>query len=88
MTGNIIKQWEIESGCSDKVRYSLKYDTKTLTIYSSQVGYLIGKAGCLCLKYVPILKADNQYIKNVMFVEIAPYCDSVEEVFDYYKEDN
>lgn len=53
----IIKQWKEEAGTDRIVQWKLCMD-KTLKIYTSQPGWLIGKGGVLIDKYNKIFKQE------------------------------
>lgn len=53
----IIKQWKKEAGTNRVVQWKLCMD-KTLKIYTSQPGFLIGKGGALVDKYKEIFKQE------------------------------
>lgn len=63
----ILKDWKVESGASRVVQF--RYREGILTIYTSQPGYLIGKAGCLVYKYEDIFKNKLRDFDKVSFVE-------------------
>ena len=67
----IIKKWKEESGATRVVQY--RYRDGILSIYTSQPGYMIGKAGCLVYKYEDILKNELKKKKKIDFVETEYY---------------
>lgn len=67
----IIKDWKIESGMKRVIQYT--YRDGILTLYTSQVGYLIGLRGTLVDKYKLILSETRLDFKDVKFVEVSYY---------------
>lgn len=67
----ILKQWKIESGTKKVIQY--RYREGTLSIYTSQPGYLIGGAGALVNKYEEILAKELNDFKDVKFVETESF---------------
>ncbi len=67
----IIKKWIEESGATRVVQY--RYRDGILSIYTSQPGYMIGKAGCLVYKYEDILKNELSDLEKIDFVETEYY---------------
>lgn len=67
----IIKDWKIESGMKRVIQYT--YRDGILTLYTSQVGYLIGLRGTLVDKYRQILSETMLEFKDVKFVEVSYY---------------
>ena len=67
----ILKDWKIESGMKRVIQYT--YRDGILTLYSSQVGYLIGLRGTLVDKYRQILSETMLEFKDVKFVEVSYY---------------
>lgn len=65
----ILKQWKKESKSTKVIQY--RYRDGILEIYTSQPGWLIGKAGVLVDKYREILKAEMYDFKELKFVETA-----------------
>jgi len=67
--GKIIKQWKDEAGCRGVIQYKYSYLTKTLTIYTTYPGYLIGKGGSIVDKYRTILKDEFREDISIQFIE-------------------
>jgi len=67
----ILKQWKKEAGATRVIQY--RYRNGILTIYSSQPGLLIGKAGVFVNKYKEILEKKVYDFKNLEFVETEYY---------------
>lgn len=68
---NILKEWKKESGSTRVIQY--RYRNGMLTIYSSQPGWLIGKAGVLVDKYKKIFEKEIHDFKDLEFVETGYY---------------
>ena len=49
----ILKKWKCESGAKRVIQF--RYRNGILSIFTSEPGYMIGKAGCLVYKYEDIL---------------------------------
>lgn len=67
----ILKDWKEEAGATRVIQY--RYRNGLLTIYTSQLGWLIGKAGVLVDKYREILKKEIYDFEKLEFVETAYY---------------
>lgn len=67
----IIKKWKEESGASRVIQF--KYKNGELTIFTSQPGYLIGKAGVLADKYRDIMEHEFSNFKDLKFLETNYY---------------
>ena len=69
----IIKKWKKEAGVNGVIQWKLCMD-KTLKIFTSQPGYLIGKGGLLINKYNKILKKElGATFNRVEFIETSWY---------------
>lgn len=68
---NILKRWKAEAGAKRVIQF--RYSKGVLTIYTSQPGFLIGKAGKLHEKYNNIFENELQGFKKIMFVETDYY---------------
>ena len=64
----ILKEWKTEAKATRPTHVSLRRGI--LTIYSSEVGYFIGKRGDLVYKYKNILINQFPQIKDVVFEEV------------------
>lgn len=70
----ILKQWQEESGATSPIQFKTPHATGILTIYTSQPGWLIGKAGCYVEKYEKILKKCNTFeVKSIEIQEVDGY---------------
>lgn len=67
----ILKDWKEEVGVTRVIQY--RYRNGILTIYTSQPGLLIGKAGVTVDKYGKILKKEISNFENLEFVETEYY---------------
>lgn len=67
----ILKDWKEEAGATRVIQY--RYRNGLLTIFTSQPGWLIGKAGVLVDKYREILKKEIYDFEKLEFVETAYY---------------
>ena len=65
----IIKQWKKEAGASRVIQWT--YQHGILTIYTSEPGYLIGKAGILYNKYGDMLRMKLPNFIHFRIVETA-----------------
>lgn len=63
----ILKQWKRESGAKRVIQFM--YRDGILSIFTSEPGYMIGKAGCLVYKYEDILKKEFSDFVKVEFTE-------------------
>ena len=68
----IIKDWKRESGTTRMIQF--KYRGGILTIYTSQPGWLIGRAGVLVDKYFGIFEKEIYDFKELKFEETDYYC--------------
>ena len=64
----ILKDWKTESGATRPTHVSLR--NGRLTIYSSEVGFFIGKMGILVEKYKNIIIKKFPNITDVVFEEV------------------
>ena len=67
----ILKSWKNESGATRVIQF--KYRNGILEIFTSQPGWLIGKAGVLVDKYTEILKRELHDFKELKFIETSYY---------------
>lgn len=67
---HILKEWKKEAKSTKPLQY--KYKDGVLTIYTSQPGYLIGKAGHLYNKYRERLLKNFPKLKEIKMEEV--YC--------------
>ena len=67
----IIKEWKKESGATRMIQF--KYRDGILTIYSSQPGYLIGRAGIIVDKYRKVFEKELFDFKEIKFEETDYY---------------
>lgn len=63
----IIKKWKKEAGASRVIQWT--YRQGVLTIYTSEPGYLIGKAGILSNKYGDIFRKELPNFIHYQIVE-------------------
>lgn len=66
-----LKDWKEEVGVTRVIQY--RYRNGMLTIYTSQPGLLIGKAGVIVDKYREILKQEIFDFKELEFVQTEYY---------------
>lgn len=66
-----LKEWKLESKCPHPILYKYDYKTKTLTIYTTLPGWLIGRAGLLYKKYKATIEQTAGHNVNIKFVETA-----------------
>ena len=64
----ILNKWAKEAKAYQPISY--KYDSGTLYIYTSQPGYLIGKAGSLSGKYRTIITETFEALDFVKVIEV------------------
>lgn len=71
----IIKQWKEECGVHSPIQFKFSLLNDTLTIYTSQPGYLIGAEGHTYIKYKDMLKKEFYFDENfkIDFVETDFY---------------
>lgn len=67
----ILKSWKNESGATRVIQF--RYRNGILEIFTSQPGWLIGKAGVLVDKYTEILKKELHDFKELKFIETGYY---------------
>ena len=67
----ILKEWKHESGAKRVIQF--KYRNGILSIYTSEPGYMIGKAGCLVDKYQRIIKKEMSDFERVEITETDNY---------------
>lgn len=67
---NILREWKKEAKSTKPLQY--KYKDGILEIYTSQPGYLIGKAGWLFNKYRERLLKEFPKLKEIKLHEV--YC--------------
>ena len=63
----VLKEWKQESGAKRVIQF--RYRDGILSIFTSEPGYMIGKAGCLVNKYEDILKNEFSDFTKVEFTE-------------------
>lgn len=67
----ILKSWKKESGATRVIQF--RYRNGILEIFTSQLGWLIGKAGIIVDKYTEILKSELYDFKELKFIETDYY---------------
>lgn len=67
----ILKYWKQESGAKRVIQF--RYRDGILSLFTSEPGYMIGKAGCLVYKYEDILKKEFSDFIKVEFIETNSY---------------
>lgn len=67
----IMRKWKEESGATRVIQF--KYSMGILTIYTSQPGWLIGKAGVLSNKYRELFESEFCDFKDMRFEETDYY---------------
>lgn len=67
----ILKKWKCESGAKRVIQF--RYRNGILSIFTSEPGYMIGKAGCLVYKYEDILRKEFSDFIKVEFTETENY---------------
>lgn len=65
----VIKKWIKEAKLKEDVHYNIDYAEKTITIYTTRPGYLIGMRGCLIEKYNSIMQKKWDSFAGFKFVE-------------------
>lgn len=79
----VITNWVDEAHVTSPVLYNMGHITKTLVIFTTQPGWMIGKAGGLLEKYHKIITEDVPFcrgihVKIVEAQEYIPYVDKEE----------
>lgn len=67
----VLKEWKQESGVKRVIQF--RYRDGILSIFTSEPGYMIGKAGFLVYKYEDILKNELSDFVKVKFTETENY---------------
>ena len=65
----VMKKWLKEADLREDIHYNIDYDEKTITIYTTHPGYLIGMRGCLIEKYNSIMQKKWDSFSGFKFVE-------------------
>lgn len=65
----VMKKWLEEAKLKEDIHYNIDYDEKTITIYTTHPGWLIGAKGCLVEKYSLIMREKWSSFAGFKFVE-------------------
>lgn len=66
----VMKKWLKEAKLKEDIHYNIDYDEKTITIYTTRPGWLIGMRGCLIEKYNSIMQEKWSSFAGFKFVEM------------------
>ena len=66
----VIKKWLKEADLREDIHYNIDYDEKTITIYTTRPGWLIGMRGRLIEKYNSIMQEKWDSFAGFKFVEM------------------
>ena len=66
----VMKKWLKEAKLKEDIHYNIDYDEKTITIYTTRPGWLIGMRGCLIEKYNSIMQEKWNSFTGFKFVEM------------------
>lgn len=65
----ILRQWKHEAGVTTTVKFGLR--GKTLTVCTSQCGFMVGRAGTIINKYRQMFKDYDVEIENIELIEVS-----------------
>ena len=66
----VMKKWLKEAKLKEDIHYNIDYDEKTITIYTTRPGWLIGAKGYLVEKYSLIMQEKWSSFSGFKFVEM------------------
>ncbi len=66
----VMKKWLKEAKLKEDIHYNIDYDEKTITIYTTRPGWLIGEKGYLVEKYSLIMQEKWSSFSGFKFVEM------------------
>lgn len=66
----VMKKWIKEAKIKEDIHYNIDYDEKTITIYTTRPGWLIGMRGRLIEKYNSIMRENWSSFTGFKFVEM------------------
>lgn len=69
----VMKKWLKEAKLKEDIHYNIDYDEKTITIYTTRPGWLIGAKGYLVEKYSLIMQEKWSSFSGFKFVEMWGY---------------
>ena len=65
----VMEKWLKEAKLKEDIQYNIDYDEKTITIYTTRPGWLIGMRGHLIEKYNSIMQKKWDSFAGFKFVE-------------------
>lgn len=66
----VMEKWLKEAKLNEDIHYNIDYKEKTVTIYTTRPGVLIGRRGCLVEKYNLIMREMWNSFAGFKFVEV------------------